>query len=291
VFQATVLQRAELIKNIGTKINGIFDAVLKVFGLSSQMGCTSSDQHQIVNQTLSQITSLIESITESARISHDSQNSALEISDQANSSSRKIETILNENKTTIQIINDVFDKVRMLRDEMNKIKVITYAISIVYNQTNLLAINAAIEAAHNGNKENNGFSVIAKEIRKLSEKASESVCNISKIVEQAILRFDLVNQTMKNGEQALRRNVETSEEINVDIRVIDQATNNLSNLIVEITTMYEQNSAAADQIRSVMTKMIDSSLKTVNDSNSVDSAMTALMEEIEVLQGMLSEFQ
>jgi methyl-accepting chemotaxis protein len=289
-FQSTANQHSELIKNIKTKINCIFDAVLKVFGLSSQMGCTSSDQHQIVNQTLSQITSLIESITESARISCDSQGSALKLSDQANSGSRKIETILNENKMTIQIVNDVFEKVRLLQDDMNRIKEIINAISIIYNQTNLLAVNAAIEAAHSGNKQNNGFSIIAKEIRQLSNKASESVVDISKIVEQASSRFDLVNKTMKSGEQALKRNVETSEEITIDLSVIVQATNNLSSMIVKITTMYEQNSAIADQIRSVMTRMIDSSLKTVEDSNSVDSSMSALMEEIETLQAMLAEF-
>ena len=100
--------------------------------------------------------------------------------------------------TIDQIVKDAVDKVKGLETQSQEISTLVQVIKDISDQTNLLALNAAIEAARAG-ENGRGFSVVANEVKKLAEQVSDSVGDITGIVNKIQKESKLVVNALVNG--------------------------------------------------------------------------------------------
>jgi methyl-accepting chemotaxis protein len=144
---------------------------------------------------------------------------------------------------------------------VNEVRVVTEAITSISSQTNLLALNAAIEAARAG-EAGKGFAVVADEVRKLAEKSTESAESIQGMVDKVQTAFNNLSQNAGDILEFIEREVnpdykllvETGERYEKDAELINrmseevaEATSNMSESISEIKKALQNVAGTAQE--------------------------------------------
>lgn len=148
-------------------------------------------------------------------------------------------------------------KIEGLNEQTKEISQLVSVINDIANQTNLLALNAAIEAARAG-EHGKGFAVVADEVRKLAEQVSSSVSHISQIVSKIQSESNDVTDSLRIGYQQVENGSEKISQTNEKFNDINVALNSIASNIVNVTTSLrdiEANSLtinnAVDEIASI----------------------------------------
>ncbi len=183
-----------------------------------------------------------------------------------------------------------------LLDEMSRITSILDQINSIASKTNLLSLNASIEAARAG-EHGRGFSVVAEEIRQLSEQSATASNNIGSILEQLKDRINDVAKEITAGAEAAGSSVQKVEDILTVFEKITQTTGAAKEKVDREYTIIEHIREQFGQIRSNMDAMvtvtrdnattIDEITGTVSDQNNAIANITTEMNRIVELSSEL----
>jgi methyl-accepting chemotaxis protein len=159
-------------------------------------------------------------------------------------------------------INEIFAESQMLQ-EANRV------ISSIASQTNLLAMNAAIEAAHAG-EAGEGFSVVADEIRKLSENASKQSRTIG-------IQLKTILDSMAGI-------TELSEDLKKAFGTVSDGIKNTNIMVQEISAAMQEQSTGSNQMRSVVESVMETTRRTKTTSDAMAIENATIQREISALQ-------
>jgi methyl-accepting chemotaxis protein len=227
------------------------------------------------------------------------QQASTEVLKMANKGSQLMESSTNQMSKIDQIVQDSVHKVQNLNNQSQEISKLIIVIKDVANQTNLLALNAAIEAARAG-EHGKGFAVVADEVRKLAEQTANSVNDITEIVTNMQQEVNLVTESLLDGYKEVEQGTKqlqitdkTFEEI--DKAISEMATNikavtaNLADIatsskqmnesIQEIAATAEESAAGIEQT-SASTQQTSSSMEEVARSSNAVAKLAEDLNEI-----------
>jgi methyl-accepting chemotaxis protein len=180
--------------------------------------------------------------------------------------------------------------VQQLAETAQKIGAITLAIEDIASQTNLLALNAAIEAARAG-EAGKGFAVVADEVRALSSRTSKSTQEITKMVMQ-------VQSDAKVANDAMQQSVEVMDQISLEtgqmhsvLNEVTEKVQEVNDQISQIATAAEQQTTATSEISTNMKGITDGSYRLAEQVELVDKNILATNSEVENLLKIVSQFE
>ncbi len=151
---------------------------------------------------------------------------------------------LNRLSTTVAQLSQVVDK---LTEDSGRIAGVIDVIRGIAEQTNLLALNAAIEAARAG-EQGRGFAVVADEVRTLAQRTQESTQHIQTIIENLTQATSQASGNMNECQELTNRSVDEMGNVDTALTVIADAVNNIERMSHEIASAAEQQSVTANQI-------------------------------------------
>lgn len=213
---------------------------------SSQLKEGLFDTQQNAQDELQQVEHIATAINELSSTSQEVASRASEAKDETVKAQQNIQIgqqTLEENQTLTQDINDSFVEtaslVNELRDFALEIGSVTDVINGISEQTNLLALNAAIEAARAG-EQGRGFAVVADEVRTLASKTQESTINIQDIIEKLQAQSEKATHNMSNNIELVEKSVALAGNIRA-------AFDDISSSVDSITSVNELVATASQE--------------------------------------------
>ncbi|MBF0558650.1 MAG: HAMP domain-containing protein [Nitrospirae bacterium] len=155
------------------------------------------------------------------------------------------------------VAKDSTSTINFLKEDSQKISDIIKVIKDIADQTNLLALNAAIEAARAG-EQGRGFAVVADEVRKLAQKTTDAISEISAKIGGIQQSVSSVVESMDKVFNKVSVGVDLSRESGIALSAISEKINDLKRLASDITTANAEASAVTENVNIHMGKVIDS---------------------------------
>ena len=227
-----------------------------------------SSMQKLAQKTNEQSTSLEQTATAVEQISSITRNNT--------QNAQKMSSLGETVKSAAQTGYNLADKTTFSMDEINeKVSAINEAISIIDQiafQTNILSLNAAVEAAPAG-EAGKGFAVVAQEVRNLANKSSEAANEIKVLVESATLKANegkVIAQEMQDGYKSLHSHITETlsiiEDVSIAAKEQMKGIEQVSDTIVTLNKITKENESETIQITSIAAEVSEMAYEVVEDA-------------------------
>jgi len=230
---------------------------------------------QSMNEMKISVTEISNSASEAASATEQAENEAKQSLDILNQSMAVSQALNSEIKGASEVIH------KLAQDTQNVNQILDVITSIA-EQTNLLALNAAIEAARAG-EQGRGFAVVADEVRELASRTSKSTTEIRELLNELTNAASASVESMESASAQAERNEEYAMQTGDSVKVIASHINTIHHLNTQVATATEQQTAVASTVVTNVEDMnssITSSLEALSDIRDVSSGLHGLSDDL-----------
>lgn len=278
----TIASLRELVEEINRATEQVNTATAQAQGTSNQLLQAAQKQSVQIKDTGDAVEQMASSILEVSNNAGEAASVAqrsLEAASQGTQAVQNTISGMNEIRTQIQ---ETSKRIKRLGESSQEIGEIVELISDITEQTNILALNAAIQAASAG-EAGRGFTVVAEEVQRLAERSSEATKQISVIVKTIQTDTNNAVTAMENSTAGVVEGAKLSDAAGQALHEIESVTNNLARLIEAISTSTAAQGEMAAKARNNMQDIQQITTQTTEGTRLTSQSigqLTALAEEL-----------
>ncbi|CRM46364.1 Ribose and galactose chemoreceptor protein [Pseudomonas sp. 37 R 15] len=280
----------ELISGIRDGVTQIASAAEELSAVTEQTSAGVNSQKIETDQVATAMHEMTATVQEVARNAEQASLAAAEADGQARAGDKVVaEAIAQIERLAAEVARST-DAMAHLQQESNKIGSVMDVIKAVAEQTNLLALNAAIEAARAG-EAGRGFAVVADEVRGLAQRTQKSTEEIEGLVAGLQNGTQQVANVMNNSRSLTDSSVDLTRKAGVSLENITRTVSNIQSMNQQIAAAAEQQSAVAEEISRSIVNVRDVSEQTATASDETAKSSVELARLGSQLQQMVSHFR
>lgn len=296
-------ETGNLLGSLRKMINSLSGLILRVkqssvslMSTATQISVTSRQQEATVNNLSASTAEIAAAVKEISATSAELRGTLQEINTAANRSAGLAENGrngLSEMDATMRQLaastGSISGKLGAIREKANDINGVVTTITKVADQTNLLSVNAAIEAEKAG-EYGLGFLVVAREIRRLADQSAVATLDIEQMVRHMQSAVSAGVMEMDKFAEEVRRSTSTVSDINGQLGQIIEEVQNLSQRIEAVSEGMSSQALGASQISEAMSQLTESARQTASSIKEFNGATHSLREAVSGLKEEISSF-
>lgn len=289
-FNELILKVRDLLKE--TKTNSAL--------VSESTSLTTANLEKLVelvitqNHQMSGIASAIEESSATVQeISENGNRAAIstgEVKNKVNEGAARVDETIEEINLISKEVHDTAISIGELGTNSEQIGNIITVINDIADQTNLLALNAAIEAARAG-EHGRGFAVVADEVRKLSERTTKSTKEISQMISTIQNNIKSATAAMQSAKTNVGRGVDKAHNAGKSLEEIIERVNGISDMITQIATATEEQTATVVEISRNTQSVFESTGTVKNEMLNIIGSNKEVATKSDMLKNSVSKFK
>ena len=294
----------DLTENINHMSNSLRDLVTMVSNSTDELAAASSqlantadstnqgmtNQQGETQQVATAMNEMSATVQEVARNAAEAATSANDADNQASEGSNVVAQTMQSIQQLAGNIEQASATINTLGEDTKGVDDIVKVISGIADQTNLLALNAAIEAARAG-EQGRGFAVVADEVRTLAASTQTSTEEIRNMLERLKVGSNNAVEVMNAGHEQAQHSVEQATKASDALQAITNAVAEISNMNTQIATASEEQSAVAEEMNRSIVRINTESDSTLQSSQETGTAAAQVGALSSQLQGLISQFK
>ena len=279
-----------MVRKLGENATQLVSAATEIASTSEQMSRGSNDQAQQVAQVSTAVEEMSATIVESSKNAGEATDTSKSASDTATSGGQIVNETIQGMQKIADVVRQSAESIGKLAKSADQIGEIVGVIDDIADQTNLLALNAAIEAARAG-EQGRGFAVVADEVRKLAERTGKATGEITEMIKGIQSETEEAVQSMETGVQEVDKGRELADKAGTSLTEIVNMSQRVMDMIQQIATATEEQSTAAEQISKNVENVASVTKETATGAEQAAAAAEQLNKNAESLQQIVAQFK
>ncbi|HMK48803.1 MAG TPA: methyl-accepting chemotaxis protein, partial [Thermodesulfovibrionales bacterium] len=280
----------DVVANVKVTSDSLASASQELSASSEQMSRGVTEQAGRASQIATASNEMSQTIVDVAKNSSSIASSATDTMKTADNGREIVSKSVDEVRAIAYTVNESAKLISSLGDRSKQIGEIVSVIKDIADQTNLLALNAAIEAARAG-EQGRGFAVVADEVRKLAERTAKATSEISGMIGSIQEEMDKAVESMEDGTNRVESGVQFTTQAGDALQNIVHSVTDLQAMVQQIATATEEMSTASEQISGDIETIANVSKETSISSDQVSQASSDLARLAGNLQSVIGMFK
>jgi len=285
-----VEQLRELVTGINITAQTVSESAQETMDTTGKLAAASQQQAEQVRGATDTINDMAESLDDMASKSRESNEVAQRSVDIAHKGSQMVQQTMVGMDTIRDQIQETSKRIKRLGESSQEIGDIVELINGIAEQTNILALNAAIQSASAGGA-GRGFAVVADEVQRLAERATNATRRIEMLVQNIQADTSEAVVSMETTTSEVVAGAEKAEDAGEALKRIESVSRDLSAMIEEISNEAQTQSETAKQVADQMNSIRDVSIQTSEGTNQTARAMGRLADLVHKLSESVADFK
>ncbi|WP_394131582.1 methyl-accepting chemotaxis protein [Shewanella maritima] len=278
-------------------ISDVSSATFKVKGAAETINGQTVDMSHQLNNHNSEIDQIVTAITEMSATANEVAQNTNMVADATDVASGNVteaqacvDTSLTEISQLMQQIDSAATNIKLLSEQSKKINSVLTVIGGIAEQTNLLALNAAIEAARAG-EQGRGFAVVADEVRSLASRTQTSTVEINEMLAELHKLVANAVDEMEQSQQSCISSVESSKAISESLGAVTSSVTSINDMSTQIATAATEQNSVTEEINRNINSVQEIVCHLLQASEEASGVSQEVAKDGEELGKLVSQFK